>query len=146
MSLFDDPDEIEAAERRELKYHQAQILRLQRQDKSNRVRKEKAASRIAQGKSPEPWYSRIFRRGEDQRTGALDDQKPDVSPRESTEYEYVIVRRPSTPEVIYTLNDVDPVDSPWLAECGMVRVRSDDEGGCHIVPKSSIQTSGKREQ
>jgi hypothetical protein len=55
--------------------------------------------------------------------------------------EYVVVRRPPTPELAYTADDIDPTDSPWLRECGMVRVKSDDAGGCHIIPKSSIQKS-----
>jgi hypothetical protein len=43
--------------------------------------------------------------------------------------EYVIVRRSETPEPVYTESDVDSVDSPWLKECGVVRVWSKDPGG-----------------
>jgi hypothetical protein len=51
------------------------------------------------------------------------------------------VRKPPTPEPLYTAEDMDPVESPWLRECGMVKVKSKDPGGCHIVPKSVIQKS-----
>lgn len=58
---------------------------------------------------------------------------------EGKKTECPIARTPSTPEPVYTTEDVDSVDSPWLQECGMVRINSDDRGGCHIVPKESIQ-------
>jgi hypothetical protein len=53
--------------------------------------------------------------------------------------EDVVVRRPELREPVYTAQVVDVIDSLWLRECGMVRVKSDDAGGCHIVPKSNIQ-------
>jgi hypothetical protein len=55
------------------------------------------------------------------------------------ETQYVVVKKPAMSEPVYTAEDIDPVDSPWLRECGMVRVKSDDGGGCHIVPKSCIR-------
>lgn len=149
MNLFDDLDEIEAAERRnerhELEHHEAMIRRLQRQDIYNLLKEEKIARRIAQGKSPQSWYSQTLRRCQGRRSRTLNVVEFNRSPRDGTEYEYVIVRRPSTPEIMYTEDDVDPVDSLWLEECGMVRVRSESRGGCHIVPKSSIQKSGKEQ-
>ncbi|KAF2849740.1 hypothetical protein T440DRAFT_124964 [Plenodomus tracheiphilus IPT5] len=162
LGLFDDPDEIEAAERRrdrhEIEHHQAQIRRMQRQDeqdKRQRLKEDNQAKRISQGKSPRPWYSRMFGRSKEERgeaglagSGARGSEKVDESSAGGgkKEYEYVIVRRPSTPEVTYTEDDIDAVDSPWLEACSMVRVKSDDYGGCHIVPKSSIQSRGKKEQ
>ena len=52
---------------------------------------------------------------------------------------YNIVRRPKTPDPVYQDKDVQPVDSPWLRECGMVKVKSKNPGGCHIVSKTIIQ-------
>lgn len=160
MGLFDDPDEIEAAKRRrerhELEHHKTQIRRIQRQDERDRLKKKKEAKRIAKGKSPKPWYSRVFEKGQAEKGEARlagphggDGKKPgDASMGSSTrkEYGYVIVRRPSTPEIIYTDDDLTLVESPWLEACGMVRVRSDDRGGCHIVPKSDIRNSEKKQQ
>jgi len=54
---------------------------------------------------------------------------------------YKIVRRPATPEQVYHAEDVEAVDSPWLRECGMVKVKSDGAGGCHIVSKTDIEKS-----
>ncbi|KAI8941607.1 hypothetical protein NX059_002822 [Plenodomus lindquistii] len=159
--LFDDPDEIEAAAQRrehhELRYHEAQIRRMQQWDARDRLKQKKEERRVAQGKSPKPWYSKMFGKSKEQKgevgsagSGAADDEKiretsAGTAPR-GRGYEYVIVRRRPTPEAIYTENDVDDVESAWLEACGMVRVMSDDRGGCHIVPKSSIQSSEKKEQ
>lgn len=34
--------------------------------------------------------------------------------------------------------DTGAVESLWLKECGMIRVKSDNPGGCHIVAKPFI--------
>ncbi|KAH9871079.1 hypothetical protein J1614_006653 [Plenodomus biglobosus] len=160
MGLFDDPDEIEAAERRrerhELEHHKTRIRRMQRQDERDHLKQKKEAKRIAKGKSPKPWYSRAFEKGRAEKGEARlagphagDGKKPgeaSMGGSSRKEYTYVVVRRPSTPEVLYSDDDVTPVDSPWLEACGMVRVRSDDRGGCHIVSKSDIQNSEKKQQ
>ncbi|KAH9880438.1 hypothetical protein IAQ61_000729 [Plenodomus lingam] len=52
MGLFDDPDEIEAEERRrvrhELERHQARVRQMQRHDKKDSKREMKETKRIAQ--------------------------------------------------------------------------------------------------
>ncbi|KAF1850623.1 uncharacterized protein K460DRAFT_327680 [Cucurbitaria berberidis CBS 394.84] len=140
LGLFDDDAEndnaIARAERHEHDHLESVIRRHKRREKRQFRKDQKAAERAAQGKSKLPWpiswVGKLF--------GGGKDLSPDAGRvPESARSEYVIVRRPETPEPVYTGEDVDPVDSPWLRECGMVRVKSDDPGGCHIVPKSVIQ-------
>jgi hypothetical protein len=140
ISLFDDPDEhatsIERSERHERERLESAARRLDR--RSNRqYRKDVEA---AEGKSKVPsWLIRLFGK----KTEPKSEEEKRTEGRKKTAIpepmKYIVVRRPATPEPVYTAEDIDPVDSPWLRECGMVRVRSDDAGGCHIVPKSSIQ-------
>lgn len=134
VGLFDDPDEIAAweasAEAHEISRLEGQIRRRERKE-------EKAARRAATGKSTSrlpSFINRILGR-ETKFTPVEDDAK------RFQKKEYVIVRKPPTPDPVYTAEDVEPVDSPWLRECGMVMVRSKDPGGCHIVPKSMIEKS-----
>ena len=51
---------------------------------------------------------------------------------------YTNAGKPLAAGLVVSIEKVDPVDSPWLRECGMVRVRSDDPGRCHIVPRSVV--------
>lgn len=134
IGLFDDADEHAAttlrAERRERQDLESQIRHFERRA----GRQHHKEVRAAEGKSKLPlWLAKIFRT----------DKKPsDGGDRAITiTEEWIVVRRPVTPEPEYTAQDIDPVDSLWLRECGMVRVKSDDAGGCHIVPKSSVQKS-----
>jgi hypothetical protein len=50
-------------------------------------------------------------------------------------------RQYGSPELIYPAAEVDPVDSPWLKECGMVKVGTGVD--TRIVPKSSIAKGDK---
>lgn len=161
LGLFDDIDENAAAalraERHERETLETAIRRHERRAGRQRRRDAQTAEREAAGKSKLPWhlswFARLFGGGKDsspdsRHTGAVDGILADGSgkgkARKEDEYEtsgFKVIRKPSTPEPVYTAEDVDPVDSPWLRECGVVRVKSDDGGGCHIVPKSSIQKS-----
>jgi hypothetical protein len=155
LCLFDDEQEnyvsVERFERHDIEHLQSQIRRHERHENRKERRELKAANCAAQGTSelPRPisWMGKIF---------GGKDLSPEPSPAKPVggtsqggnndpvkkirvKTEWVVVRKPPTPEPVYTADDIDPVDSPWLRECGMVRVKSDDAGGCHIVPKSSIQ-------
>jgi len=132
IGLFDDADELAATalrtERHERRELESQIRRLERRT----GRQHRKEVRAADGKSRLPlWLAKIFRSDEK----ASDDGDKTITVTE----EWIVVRKPVTREPEYTAQDIDPVDSLWLRECGMVRVKSDDAGGCHIVPKSSVQ-------
>lgn len=148
IGLFDDDDEYDAVMKRNERYerqHLESVIRRHERREGRQQRKEaKAADRAAKGKPelsrPASWIARLFGRGkesdiEPNARGTKNKDGDEVS----ITTEYVVVRRPPSPEIVYTAEDLDPVDSPWLRECGMIRVISDDAGGCHIVPKSSIQ-------
>jgi hypothetical protein len=151
LGLFDDFDENAAAiarsERHACENLETAIRRHERRAGRQHRRNFKATKRQAAGKSkllwPILWLEKLFGGGKD-----LDPIVPTSRPAEGhgkiQECEasgFTVIRKPSTPEPAYTAQDVDPVDSPWSRECGMVRVKSDDVGGCHIVPKSSLQKS-----
>ncbi|KAJ4364556.1 hypothetical protein N0V83_009152 [Neocucurbitaria cava] len=169
LGLFDDDTEHDnataRAERHEYERLEGVIRRQERRDARQSRKDQKAAEHraaaAAQGKSKllPRWLGRLFGGGggkdlssddatpparpvavaEGQRGRGIEEERGRSRiPRRNME-EYVIVRRPETPEPVYTGEDVDAVDSPWLRECGMVRVKSDDPGGCHIVPKSVVQ-------
>ncbi|KAH7072029.1 hypothetical protein BKA63DRAFT_567958 [Paraphoma chrysanthemicola] len=156
LGLYDDADEKMAADQR-LERHQREHLRTmirreQRREGRQQRKEAKATKREAEGRSvllrPGSWLEKALHREKHSRTeshrlklgedGIDDDKKPTKGQMRVTT-EYVVVRRPATPEPAHTAEDIDPIDSPWLRECGMVRVKSDDSGGCHIVPKNSIQ-------
>ncbi|KAH7084328.1 hypothetical protein FB567DRAFT_593800 [Paraphoma chrysanthemicola] len=156
LGLYDDADETMAADQR-LERHQREhlgtvIRREQRRVRRQHRKEANTPKSEAEGRSvllrPRSWLEKALHRehhsriessplklGEEDGTGG--DKKPAKGQIKVTT-EYVVVRRPATPEPTYTAEDIDPIDSPWLRECGMVRVKSDDCGGCHIVPKNSI--------
>jgi hypothetical protein len=155
LGLFDDDDEnctsVERSERHEIEHLRSQIRRYERRENRRERWGLKAADRAAKGKSkltwPMLWFGKVF--------GGAKELSPEPSPVSPlggqgqvddelvrdirVKTEWVVVRKPPTPERLYTADDIDPVDSPWLRECGMVRVKCDYAGGCHIVPKSSIE-------
>lgn len=146
LGLFDDDNEhrraVDRAERREREYLEKVIRREERREDRIYRKDVKTAERVAAGKPAQSWFSRIFHRNRNDEPGENENdvtKEGRIPVRERGEY--VIVRKPPTPEPVYTEDDMDPVDSPWLNACGMVRVKSTDPGGCHIVPKSSIQKS-----
>jgi hypothetical protein len=162
--LFDDPDELAQTTAREEAHEihrlQGQIRRLERRDRRLDRKEEKAAKRVAAGKAPKSkskissLLGRVFGRGSTgsrntvgfESTAYRDDDAEDKDDlRKKVERVkrpgYKIVRRPVTPEQVYHAEDVDAVDSPWLRECGMVKVKSEGAGGCHIVSKSDIEKS-----
>jgi hypothetical protein len=160
--LFDDPDEIATttahAENNELHQLEGVIRREERHDrhldrKEERVdqrldrKAAKAAKRVAAGKPPKSrihsFLGNVFGGRDDVADGdeavrlvAGDTRK---ERRRGKRAEYTIVKKPKTPEPVYYADDVIPIDSPWLRECGMVKVKSKDVAGCHIIPKISIQ-------
>jgi hypothetical protein len=146
IGLFDDDDEYDAVMKRNERHerqHLESVVRRQERHESRQQRKEaKAADGAAKGKPelsrPASWIARLFHRGKEPALQPKSTRNKDGDEISITT-EYVVVRRPSTPEIVYTAGEIDPVDSPWLRECGMVRVISDDAGGCHVVPKSRIQ-------
>jgi hypothetical protein len=154
--LFDDEQEnyvsVERSERHEIEHLQSQVRRHERREDRKERREQRAADRAAKGNSKPPWpvswIGKIFGEGKDLSPepspakpvgGTSQGGNNDPAKEIRVKRGWVVVRKPPTPEPVYTADDIDPVDSPWLRECGMVRVRSDDVGGCHIVPKSSIQ-------
>tara|TARA_R110002003_G_scaffold105_3_gene8744 strand:- start:15825 stop:16346 length:522 start_codon:yes stop_codon:yes gene_type:complete len=157
LGLFDDVDENNAAAERSERHEREcleTVIRREHRRAGRQHRKEaKAARREIRGRSipswPASWFGKVLHGGKhsshDSGSSKLDngasgdEEKDTVRGRIRLTTEYVVVPRPVTPDPVYTAEDIDPVDSPWLRECGMVRVKSDDNGGCHIVPKSSIQ-------
>ncbi|CAO2653610.1 Nn.00g030210.m01.CDS01 [Neocucurbitaria sp. VM-36] len=169
FGLFDDDaehnDAIARAERHEHERLEGLIRRQERREKRRFRKDEKVAGRsnAAHTKSKLPrsmsWLGKLFGGGggrdlsleaatarsvaaatdsaDEGRVEGENSRKGKLPERQMSEY--VIVRKPETPEPVYTGEDVDATDSPWLRACGMVRVKSDDPGGCHIVPKSVIQ-------
>jgi hypothetical protein len=162
--LYDDPDELAQTTAREEAHEihclQGQIRRQERRDRRLDRKEEKAAKRVAAGKAPKSkskiasLLGRVFRGGRrssssiggpavPSRHGDSDDDNEEMKKVERVKRPgYRIVRRPVTPEQVYHAEDVDAVDSPWLRECGMVKVKSEGAGGCHIVSKSDIEKSG----
>lgn len=151
--LFDDPDELASAiahaTSHELHRLKGRIRRLERHDQASACkaqhREEKRALRLAQGKAAEGWFDRVLCRrlrsegnrdeGYRENGGGGNNGRGEARRR----VEYRIVRRPTTPEVLWRKEDVQiGDDSIWLQECGMVRVKSENPGGCHIVSKSAI--------
>jgi hypothetical protein len=158
IGLFDDDDERDAvterSERHERKRLESKIRRRERRADRQKRKEAKAADQEAKGRPKllraPSWIENLFGGRKDLSSepatgrfvGNTDKDRSDqsdMSIRVTTEY--VVIRRPPTPQPEYTTDDIDPTDSPWLRECGMVRVKSDNDGGCHIVPKSSIQKS-----
>jgi len=167
--LFDDPDETAQTTAREEAHEihrlESQIRRQERRDRRlDRKEEKKAAKRAAAGKAaglkPQSkivgLLGRVFggrvpttviggpagsvegNKGGDDSEGEEGVKKVERVKRPG----YKIVRRPATPEQVYHAEDVDAsVDSPWLRECGMVKVKSEGAGGCHIVSKTDIEKS-----
>jgi len=112
-------------------------------------REEKQALRVAQGKAAEGWFGRIFGGGQSRAKdtrgegGSGDGEEEGGQGQKKTNrrvvVEYKILPRPTTPEAEWKVEDVQVVDSVWLQECGMVRVKSENPGGCHIVSGSVIE-------
>ncbi|KAL1795906.1 hypothetical protein ACET3X_006130 [Alternaria dauci] len=153
--LFDDPDELAQATAREESHEihrlEGQIRRQKRRDRRLDRKDEKAAKRAAAGKESKSRISSLFGRffgikdsessHEPGRSLGSDDEDGDVK-KSARKPEYIIVRRPVTPKRVYHAEDVDTsVNSLWLNECGMVKVKSDDVGGYHIVSKTEIEKS-----
>jgi hypothetical protein len=158
IGLFDDPDETAASnahiERHEIRglekvirRENKRVLRKRRKDEKRKDEKSPHHNPDKKPKLSRPasWFGTLF--------GGSKDVSPERTPSRLVEkvkdrrksspmpQGWEVVRKPATPEPVYTAQDVDLVDSPWLRECGMVRVTSGDAGGCHIVPKSRIDKS-----
>jgi hypothetical protein len=149
IGLFDDDDERDAiterSERHERRRLGSKIRRHERRADRQERKEAKAADQEAKARSKllraPSWIETLFGGRKDLSGNTDKDQsdQSDMSIRVTTEY--IVVRRPPTPRPEYTVDDIDPTNSPWLRECGMVRVNSDDGGGCHIVSKNNIQKS-----
>jgi hypothetical protein len=153
--LFDDPDELAQAtsreEAHEIQRLEGQIRRQKRRDRRLDRKDEKVAKRAAAGKESKSRISSLFGKffgvkttesiHEPAQPVDSDDEDRQVK-TSSGKPEYVIVRRSVTPKKVYHVEDVDTsVNSLWLSECGMVKVKSDDVGGYHIVSKTDIEKS-----
>ncbi|KAH8725712.1 hypothetical protein GQ44DRAFT_615513 [Phaeosphaeriaceae sp. PMI808] len=136
LGLFDDEVEIAAAADRAARHEReclAEAIRRHGQHVERERREtDKAVERMAKGKNNVSWMQRLFGRG------SSGDGEKDGLVDTTTTTTFKVVHRPVKPEKKYVAEDIDPVNSLWLRECGMVRVKSGDVGGCHIVPKSSI--------
>ena len=169
--LFDDPDEIAQTTAREEAHEihrlEGQIRRQERRDRRlDRKEEKKAAKRTAAGKAagskPQSKIIGLLGRvfggripattvggsavsggvGDDGGGDGCDGEEGVKKVERVKRPGYKIVRRPVTPDQVYHAEDVDAsVDSPWLRECGMVRVKSEGKGGCHIVSKTDIEKS-----
>lgn len=158
LGLFDDASEYDVttarAERRERGRLEGMVRRHVRRDKRQFRKEQKTAKRAAQKVTKIPrlvsWFLDLFGRKETNSVTAAPSTSAgtcsDKGKRERYRVgvplmglgDFVIVRRPESAELIYTAEDVEPLDSPWLMECGMVRVRSSETGECHVVPKRAI--------
>jgi hypothetical protein len=159
IGLFDDDDE-NAASLARAERHEIQGLEKYIRCRERRSRKLRKENKAADGLSPESsgraklsrsasWFGHLLNGGKehspelapilssDEKHDNDDKKIPEIRVEDTAEW--AIVRRPEAPAQVYTAQDVDPVDSPFLRECGMVRVVSDDASGCHIVPKSRIE-------
>jgi hypothetical protein len=152
--LFDDPDElaqtIALEETHEIHRLEGQIRRQERRDRHEDRKEEKAAKRKASRRAPKSKISLLFGKifggkysGSIRKPARLSgsDDEDAMAAKEAKGTGYKIVRRPVTPETVYHAEDVEAVDSLWLRECGMVKVKSDGGGGCHIVSKTDIEKS-----
>ena len=124
--LFDDFDEVH-------ELHHVQ--------KTSR-REVRMAERIARGKPAESKISCLFAKvlpRNDKRDGfeRFDNGKEDLSKGIAI---VVNGKAISGEDPVYQNRgwDTGAVESPWLKECGMIRVKSDNPGGCHIVAKPFI--------
>jgi hypothetical protein len=153
--LFDDPDEFAQVtsreEAHEIQRLQGQIRRQKRRDRRLDRKDEKAAKRAAAGKESKSRITSLFGKffgvkssesiHEPAQPVDSDDEDRQVN-KSDGKPAYMIVRRSVTPKKVYHVEDVDTsVNSLWLSECGMVKVKSDDVGGYHIVSKTDIEKS-----
>lgn len=161
--LFDDPDELAQTTAREEAHEihrlEGQIRRQERRDRRLDRKEEKAAKRTAAGKAAKSTsqskivglFGKVFGGNKTPSTvggPAVSVGIGDGSYGEGVKKverikrpEYKIVRRPATPDQVYHAEAVDAVDSPWLRECGMVKVNNEGAGGYHIVSKTDIEKS-----
>ncbi|EDU48072.1 conserved hypothetical protein [Pyrenophora tritici-repentis Pt-1C-BFP] len=153
LGLFDDVDELATSTAlttsHELHRLKGQIRRLERHDISEarrqyredgrEVRRDNRNAKKEKGKGKEGWWKSIFSTktpktarefAESERLQSTyekedgEDSEPD---NRQKNIQYRIVRRPTTPEAPWKAEDVQSVDSIWLQECGMVRVRNSRE-------------------
>ena len=141
---------------------EGQIRRQERRDRHLDLKEEKAAKRAAAGKAQKSksqskivgLLGRVFEGRNPPTTiggsavslegnagGDSDGEEGVKTVKRVKRPGYKIVRRPATPDQVYHAEDVEAVDSPWLRECGMVKVKSEGAGGCHIVSKTDIEKS-----
>ncbi|KAH6868745.1 hypothetical protein BKA58DRAFT_387523 [Alternaria rosae] len=164
--LFDDPDEFAQTTAREEAHEihrlEGQIRRQERRDRRLDQKEEKAAKRTAAGKAAKSksqskivgLFGKFFGGNKTPSTvggpavsvriGGDGDGSDEEGVKEFERVKrpgYKIVRRPATPDQVYHAKDMEAVDSPWLRECGMVKVKSEGAGGCHIVSKTDIEKS-----
>lgn len=158
LGLYDDDDEYDAAMRRMERHERERLASEIRRQERLAAKEHRQAMKAARRDNEPPSrlpkqiarLGKLFssKSGESSASqGKCEDVKRSEPPKSSQHDPevppsgFIVVRRPSTPEPVYTMDDVDPIDSPWLDECGMVRVITNDISGCRIVPKSSIEPS-----
>ncbi|KAF2034136.1 hypothetical protein EK21DRAFT_97628 [Setomelanomma holmii] len=158
LGLFDDDIEIKAAADRSERHERDRLATLLRREERRAGRRHRREARSAEREAHRgstsswrgSWFGKTFGsrihedRGSEKKTllgerGVDEENEPPPTGCIRISTEYTVVRGPVSPSPVYTAEDIDPVDSPWLRECGMVRVKSEESGGCHIVPKSNIQ-------
>lgn len=154
LGLFDDDEENAAAIARSERHERERLESAIRRHERHSERQHRREVRTAYGGKKLSWrvlwFGKMFPGTGSTNTGTetkILDGKPAEEGQEKDKNKmsirmtkkFEVVRRPVTPEKVYTAQDVDLMDSPWLRERGMARVNSDDAGGCHIVPRSTIQ-------
>ncbi|CAA9960511.1 hypothetical protein PTMSG1_03913 [Pyrenophora teres f. maculata] len=157
----------------ELHRLKGQIRRLERHDVSaaRRQYREGSKERRKDGKKDkgkEGWWCKIFNSSNkaarpnsslsksnlsSENMTTANTLRSNYGPEDEEEYKnnkhkiihYEIVRRPTTPEAEWKAEDVQSVDSIWLQECGMVRVKSGCPGGCRIVSERGVIGYGEED-
>lgn len=128
QGLFDDIDDVSHAEEHEL------------QDASRRAaaKEAKRAQRIARGKPAESKLSCLFAKvlsKRDKKDDGFEHFEDGIVSESITVTPEIKVTVPETKGYRYRDWDTGAVESPWLRECGMIRVKSNEPGGCRIVAK-----------
>lgn len=143
--LFDDMDDASPNEAHEM--HNVEKMKRRQREQMNK--EAKRAQRLAMGKPAESKLSYLFTRAfskNDKKDDDVDEFEPSANEKENFPPRVAVATGAKAMVMAgetakYHRNrewDTGAVESPWLKECGMIRVKSNNPGGCHIVAKPFI--------